>query len=223
MVGRHSNQHISECQWLVVAACLLSSFSWAEPTVLDRSVASVDGRVVTQSQLDFETRVLLINAGGAEAAVAPLSFDDLKKGLEVVIDHRVTTLEADKLDAYQLEVGEGEKLVARFRDAIGGDVALRRFLDQHEAELNDIAQVLRRQARSGRVLDGRLRLKAQVSEAEARRYQAEHADARPLPIQQVREMLFATRFKDMVRQELKAARKSVDVRLLGPFAVGATP
>ncbi len=186
--------------------------------MLDRSVAAVDGRVITQSQLDFETRVLLVSAGGAEAAFAQLGLDDLKKGLDLIIDHRVTTLEADKLDAYQLEAGENERLVARFRDAIGGDAQLRRFLDEHEAELNDVAQVLRRSVRSGRVLDGRLRLKAQVSEADARRYQAEHAEVKTLSVQQVRELLFAGRFKEMVRQELKAARKSVDVRLLGPFA-----
>ncbi len=193
----------------------------AEPHVIDRSVASVDGRVVTQSQLDFETRVLLIQAGGAEAAFAALSFDDLKKGLELIIDHRVTTLEADKLDAYQLESGEAEKLVARFRDAIGGETQLRRFLDAHEAELNDVSQVLKRSVRSSRVLDGRLRLKAQVAEADARRYQTEHPELKPVPVQQVREMLFAQRFKELVRQELKAARKSVDVRLLGQF--GAAP
>lgn len=200
---------------------LLAGISGAEPAVFDRSVASVDGRVVTQSQLDFETRVLLVSAGGTEAAFAPLSFDDLKRGLELIIDHRVITLEADKLDAYQLDLGEGEKLVARFRDSIGGDAQLRRFLDLHEAELNDVAQVLRRSVRSGRVLDGRLRLKAQVSEADARRYQADHADLKNVPVQRVREMLFAQRFKDMVRQELKAARKSIDVRLLGLF--GSSP
>ncbi len=216
MVGRHSNHHISQCQWLF--ALCFSIVAGAEAPVLDRSVAAVDGRVITQAQLDFETRVLLVNAGGAEAAFAPLGFDDLKKGLELIIDHRVTTLEADKLDAYQLEVGENERLVARFRDAIGGDSQLRRFLDEHEAELNDIAQVLRRSVRSGRVLDGRLRLKAQVSEADARRYQAEHTEVRALGVQQVRALLFGQRFKDMVRQELKTARKSVDVRLLGPFA-----
>ncbi len=199
----------------------ISFAALAEPAVLDRSVASVDGRVVTQSALDFETRVLLISAGGADAATAPLSFDDLKKGLELIIDHRVTTLEADKLDAYQLEAGESERLVARFRDAIGGEPQLRRFLDDHEAELNDVAQVLRRSLRSSRVLDGRLRLKAQVSEADARRYQNEHPEMKGKPVVQVRELLFANRFKEMVRQELKAARKSVDVRLLGPF--GAAP
>ena len=225
MIGGHSNHHISQCQWLVLGLWLSAVAGAAEPAVFDRAVASVDGRVVTQSQLDFETRVLLINAGGAEAATAPLGMDDLKKGLELVIDQRVTTLEADKLDAYQLEAGEVEKLVARFRDGIGGEAQLRRFLDDHEAELNDVAQVLRRSLRSSRVLDGRLRLKAQVTEADARRHQAEHAELKGLTVQQVRELLFANRFKEMVRQELKAARKSVDVRLLGPFASqpGASP
>ncbi len=197
---------------------LFSVVAWADPTVVDRSVASVDGRVITQSQLDFETRVLLVMAGGSEAAFAPLSFDDLKKGLELAIDQRVTTLEADKLDAYQLEAGEIEKLVARFRDSVGGEASFRRFLDAHEADANDLAQVLRRSVRSSRVLDGRLRLKAQVSEADARRYQTEHPEFKATPVQQVRDVLFAARLKDMVRQELKQARKSADVRLLGPYA-----
>lgn len=189
-----------------------------QPIVLDRCVASVEGRVITQSQLEFETRVLLVMAGGTEAAFAPLAIDDLKKGLEVIIDHRVTTLEADKLDAYQLEPGEAERLIAHFREAIGGETAFRRFLNQHEAQLGDVSHVLRRSVRSGRVLDGRLRLKAQVAQGDARRYQAEHVEVKDAPIQQVREMLFAQRYKEMVRQELKTWRKSVDVRLLGPYA-----
>lgn len=213
-----ANQPRWRCQYLVLVA--FSTVVWAQPrgTIVDRAVASVDGKVITLTQLEFETRVQLIHRGGAAAATAALDADDLKQGLSLAIAQRLATLEADKFDAYPLEPGELEREVAAFRDRVGGEAKLQQFLESQEADVGDVGLVLRRGIRAGRALEGRLRLKATVTEAEARRAKADVAAWRELPIDTVRQLLTQERFEKLVQQELAQARKANDVRLLMSFS-----
>ena len=186
--------------------------------MIDRSVALVDGQVLTLSELEFETRVVLVQAGGVEAAFAPLELATLRKALDSLIGERLETAEADKLQAYPLEEGELERAYASFTLAIGGPRALERFLKQYEADESMLQVVLARTLRTQRVLDGKLRLRAQVSEAEAKRIQGERADLQGLAVAAVRQKLFSERFTSLVATELANVRKAGSVRLLGPFA-----
>jgi hypothetical protein len=186
--------------------------------VFDRGVASVGGQLVTLSQLDFEARVLLVSAGGASAAFGELDQQALEASLAAIIDQRLATFEADKLDAYPLAPGELDQAVAHFRTRFLSDDRYRTFLAAHDATESDMALVLRRSLRARRVLDGKLRLKAQVSDAEARRLQADREDLQPLPLDVARQKLIVERFGALVRLELAQARRQVDVRLLGPFS-----
>ena len=217
----HSNQPRFRCQWLVLL--LFSTVTFAQPAstqgrIVDRAVASVDGKVITLTQLEFETRVQLINRGGTEAAFAALDGEDLTQGLQLAIAQRLATIEADRFDAYPLEPGELEKAVADFTGRIGGEGRLQQFLDAQEADVGDVGLVLRRMIRAGRALEGRLRLKANVTEAEAKRAKADVAAWRSLPIDTVRQLLAKERFDKLVQQELTQARKTNDVRLLMAFA-----
>lgn len=184
--------------------------------VVDRGVAAVDGRLITHSQLEFEARVLLVNAGGVEAAFAPLDITTLEAALNTVIDQRLATLEADKLDSWALEPGELEHAVRAFEDRFASPARFRQFLASQDADLADVQEVLRRALRAQRVLDSRLKLKAQVSEAEVRAAQAERTELVGLPADVVRQKLYAERFNRLVRAELTQARKATDVRLLAP-------
>lgn len=224
----HCNQPLSRRQWLVAllvsttaAAQIPDGGTPARGRVIDRAVASVDGKVITLTQLEFETRVQLVNGGGAEAAFAPLDHDDLRKGLQLAIAQRLATLEADRFDAYPLETGELEKALADFRERIRGQGRLQQFLDAQEVDLTDVGVVLRRGIRAGRALEGRLRLKANVTEAEAQRARADVVAWRALPLETVRSLLARERFEKLVQQELAQARKSNDVRLLVSFPVDA--
>jgi hypothetical protein len=221
----HSNQPHWRCHWLVLlafstvaAAQRLDGGTFVQGRVVDRAVASVDGKVITLTQLEFETRVQLVNRGGAEAAFARLDGEDLASGLELAIAQRLATIEADRFDAWQLEPGELEQALASFRDRIGGEARLQQFLDAQEVDLTDVGLVLRRSIRAGRALEGRLRLKASVTEAEARRAKADVVAWRTLPIETVRQLLSKERFDKLVQQELAQARKTNDVRLLATFA-----
>lgn len=232
MFTSHCNQPLrrrqvlsaSRCAQVLVCFHVLAAFAQVDggaPAgryVLDQAVASVEGKVITASQLDFEARVLLINAGGIEAAFAPLDHEVLTKSLNAVLDQRLATLEADKIDAYAVDVADVDKAITAFRARFATDERFRLFLERQEADMNDLGQVLRRSLRAQRAIDGRLRLKAQVSEIEARQYQAQHAELKDLPLEAVRQKLFTQRFQSLMRDDLKAARKQADVRLLGPFA-----
>jgi hypothetical protein len=205
----------------LLGVCLGGAVARAEPKLLDRSVALVNGRVVTWSELDFEARVLLIYAGGTEAATAPLDLPVLRDSLEELISDRLLSSEAEALGAYPLDEGELEAAMKRFKMRFSTQAAWQAFLSLHEAEEPNVAATLTRLLRAQHVLEGKLRLKAQVSEVEARRWLEGHADFANVPLSAVRQKLTAERFRTLVRAEVRQARKNARVRVLGPFAEGA--
>lgn len=219
MIVTHTNQPFGLRHW-AIALSLCASLAAAEPAtrVIDRAVASIEGKVIAFSQLQFEARVLLVNAGGVQAAFSPLDQEVLEASLRAVVDQRLALLEADKLEAYPLETGELERAIAAFRARFESEARFAQFLDAHEAELNDLAEVLRRSLRAQRALDGKLRLRAQVSEGEAKAWRASHPELKDVPLEKVRAMLMQQRFGELVKKELEDRRRQVDVRLLGPFA-----
>lgn len=219
MIEIDSNQPIGRRHWVIALALgALTAFAQPAPKVIDRAVASIEGKVIAASQLEFEARVLLVAAGGVQAAFAPLDQQVLDASLRAVVDQRLALLEADKLEAYPLEPGELERAIASFRARFESESRFADFLGAHEADLNDLAEVLRRSLRAQRALEGKLRLRAQVSEGEAKVYRAAHPELKDEPVEKVRAMLVQQRFGDLVKKELADRRRQVDVRLLGPFA-----
>jgi len=100
------------------------------------------------------------------------------------------------------------------------DEFLQEVLERHEADESAVTITLARFLRAQHVLDGKLRLKSQVSEAEAKRWVEEHPDFAAVPLPAVRQKLFADRFRTLAKAEVRQARKNAKVRLLGPFAEG---
>lgn len=178
--------------------------------------------MLTLSELTFETRVIFVVHGGVGAAFEPLDLPALKTGLAQVIGERLELAEADKLNAYQLEEGELPRAIALFTQRLGSDAELARFLRTHDADLPTLEAVLTRMLRTQRVLAGKLKLKAQVSEAEARALVGERPELRGLPLALAREKLSNERFEAMKAAELAQVRKNGAVRLLGPFADALT-
>jgi hypothetical protein len=85
-----------------------------------------------------------------------------------------------------------------------------------------VEAILGRQLRAERLLDSKVRLRSQVSEAEVRRHYDAHPELhdrsyeveRPL----LREKLSRDRYQSLVAQELEKARRTADVRLVAPWA-----
>jgi hypothetical protein len=207
----------------LLAATAHAQSAGAAGEVLDRAVAQVDGRVITQSELEFEARVALVRAGGVEAAFAPLDDSALKDALDLAIGQRLEEREADKLQAYPLDEGEVEAAVTAFKARFPAAPEYERFLARYEADAQQVAAILGRSLRTAKILDGKLRLRAQVSEAEVRRaYDRSAADLSPATYEELREplrqKLVSERMKQLTAAELVLVRRGADVRLIAPFA-----
>jgi hypothetical protein len=221
MTFKQQRNHVACWRQGSLFVLFLGFCAYAQPRVIDRSVALVNGQVLTLSELDREARALLIYAGGVEAATADLDMAALREGLEEIISDRILSAEAEALNAYPLDEGELESALKRFKGRFQTQEAWQQFLDKHECDEGAISVTLTRYLRAQHVLDGKLRLKAQVTEGEARKYASEHKELMAASVPAIRAKLFAERFKALARAEVKQARKTAGVRLLGPFAEGA--
>ena len=207
----------------VMAAPALGQSTGSAGEILDRAVALVDGRVITLSELEFEARVALVGAGGVQAALLPLDDAALRDALNLAIAQRLEEREADKLQAYPFDEGEVEAAVASFKGRFASGADYQRFLARHEADPQQLAAVLGRSLRTAKILDGKLRLRAQVTEAEVRqafdRGAADLGGATYLELREpLRQRLVADRLKQLTAAELEFVRRGADVRLIAPFA-----
>ncbi len=193
--------------------------------VLDRVVVAIDGRAVTLSELSFEARVTLVQHGGVEAATAPLDEAALANSLDWVISQRLLLIEADRLGAFALDEEEVERALAGFRARFKSDAALKKFLDDQERDLQALTTLIVRQLRASRILDSKIRLRAQVTDSDVQRYYEAHRDELGQPLDALRgalrEKLVRERTFELAAQEAKEARRTADVRLIAPFARAA--
>ncbi|WP_246357119.1 hypothetical protein [Pyxidicoccus fallax] len=193
----------------------------AEGRVVDRVVAVVEGQVLTLSELRFEARVALVQRGGVQALDVPLDEDTLRNALDFIINQRVQVLNADRLQAFPAEPAEVGARLATFQQRVGGEAALRRFLAAHAVSQEELEAVLARGLRAERILDSRIRLRAQVGETEVRRYYEQHASEYPQGYESVRaairEKLVRERYGTLAAEELAQVRASAQVRRVAPF------
>ncbi len=196
--------------------------SGSAPWIIDRAVATVDGKAITLRQVGFEGRVLLVLGGAPRAAFAPLDAPALSASLATMIDERLADAEAEEVDAYPVSEDEVSKAIESFRDALGSQGELDRFLASTGEVISDLREVLRRHLRAQRQLEGRIRLKAQPTNAELIAYQKDHPEFAGEPLEQARQRLFAERFQVLARAQLEAARRAADVRILGTHLLDAT-
>jgi hypothetical protein len=194
----------------------------AEGQVIDRVVAVIEGQVLTQSELEFEARVALIQQGGVRAATAPLDEEALRVGLELVIGERLQVLSADRLEAFTAEQTEVEKSLAAFRKGFESEEAFQAFLSRFGVDMKQLTEVLKRRVRAQRILDSRVRLRAQVGEAELQRYLEQHAseypEGEPAVKSRLRDKLYQERYKAFAAEELAQVRASAQVRRVAPFS-----
>lgn len=190
--------------------------------VIERVVAVIGNQVLTLSELEFETRVMLVQRGGVRAAEVSLDEQTLRGALELAINQRLLVEGADRLQAFQAERSEVEARLRAFRERFEDETALLAFLARHDADLEQLTAVLERGVRAERILDSRIRLRAQVSEAEVRRYWEAHKGTLGGPYEAVRdtlkERLFRERYGQLAKDEFKQVRDSARIRRVAPFA-----
>lgn len=206
----------------VAGAAESSSSRLSSGRVIDRTVALVEGRVITLSELDFEARVGLIERGGIASAEGSLDEEALGSALQLSIAERLENIEADKLQAFPVEESEVEAALRQFRARFESDLEFSRFLERHEADVQQLSSLLARQLRAQKVLDSKVRLRARASDAEVRRYYEEHRSELGPSFEKVREQiqekLFREHYQELAKAEVRQLRRSADVRLIAPFA-----
>jgi hypothetical protein len=194
----------------------------AEGQVIDRVVAIIEGQVLTQSELEFETRVAAIEQGAVQLAVTPLDEELLRNALELVIAHRLLVLSADRLESFAAEQAEVEERLVTFRRQFESEEAFQGFLARSGSDLKHLKEVLERNVRARRILDSRIRLRIQVGEPELRRYFEEHASDYPEGYEaakrRLRDKLSQERYKALAAEELSQVRASAQVRRVAPFS-----
>lgn len=191
--------------------------------LVDRAVAVVEGRLLTQSELEFEAWVALIQAGGEWKDGQTLDEDTLRDSLDYAISVRLQNNEAEKLKVHPVEEKQVLESYERLRSRFDSEPQFRRFLGQFDVDESHLVTVLARNVRAAQILDARVRLRAQVSERDVRAYYQTHAgefgglgfDAIK---ERLRERLLGEKLKELAVLELKRVRKGAEVRLLAPWA-----
>jgi hypothetical protein len=190
--------------------------------VVDRVVVVVEGQVITQSELEFEARVFLVGHGALGASDGTLDTPALRSALELAINQRLQEREAEKLKAFPVEPGEIESAMASFRARFSTMGEYQAFLSRNEADELQLVTVLSRGLRAEKMLDSKLKLRAQISESDVRAYYDQHsgelsgtyAELR----QALREKLFREKYTRMAAAEVTQLRQKADIRSVAPFA-----
>jgi hypothetical protein len=188
----------------------------------ETSAAPLPTEVITLSGLAFEARVALVQRGAIRAATEPLDEDALRGALEYAISERLLSGEAEALDAWRVEAAEVEVALRAFRQRFATPSEFAAFLARNETDQQTLARVLERSLRAAKVLDSKVRLRAQVPEAEVRRYYDAHKVKLGKSYEDVRaalhEKLVRDRYQQLANAELEQLRRTHDVRRVAPFA-----
>jgi hypothetical protein len=191
--------------------------------VIDQVVAVIEGQALTQSELEFETRVELIQRGALQAAFEPLDEEALRAGLEQAINVRLQVLSADRLEAFPAEKEEVEARLARFHDRFEREEAFKGFLARSGADVKMLTELLERQVRAARILDSRIRPRLQVvSDTDAQRYFQQHASEYPEGFPAVKlsiqNKLRQEQIARLAAEDVNQLRASAQIRRVAPFA-----
>lgn len=133
----------------------------AQPELVEEVVAVVRGpgapqpRLVTLTRLEEEARIALVARGATGAAAAPLDRAALRAALEWVVDQTLLGDEAARLQIFEVEQGDLDAELRRFRERFTRPADYRAFVDRLELSEEDLAAVLRRSLRVQRYVESR--------------------------------------------------------------------
>jgi hypothetical protein len=184
--------------------------------LLDEVVAVVDAHSITLSEVAAETRVRLVSSQGVAAARMPLDRPILAASLRKTIEERVVLSEMQRLKLFDLEPGELESLLARFRARFASAADFDSFSRMVELTDEEIAAILARELRVARYLDNRLKLAAQLRDSElddATRGQK----LSPAEREDLRRRLSQEKYQRLLAELLADLRKRATVRVLDPL------
>jgi hypothetical protein len=221
-------------RWALAAAVGLalagSTAEALEPQVVERVVAVVRGpgapqpRVITLTRLEEEARIALVSRGAVAAAAAPLDAAALRAALDWLVDQTLLGDEVARLQVLEVEPGEVEDELERFRGRFARRPEYAAFLERLELAEEDVAAVLRRTLRVQRYVESRTGRAGAVSDAEVDAWLAEHpaesAAAEPAAARRAaRARLVQERLERQVGAMVRDLRARSELRLTDPGGV----
>jgi hypothetical protein len=201
---------------LALLLCLAPPSRAAERRLLDEVVAVVDAHSITLSEVAAETRVRLVSSQGAAAGGMPLDRPILAASLRKTIEERVVLAEMQRLKLFDLEPGELESLLARFRARFASPAEYESFSRTLELTDEEIGAILARELRVARYLDNRLKLAAQLRDSELDEA-ARGQKLSPAARDQLRQRLSQEKYQRLLSELLDDLRKRSTVRVLDPL------
>jgi len=211
----------------LLAGGLLLAFGAAaedggEGRILDRLAAVVNGHPLTQSQVELEAHIALIQRGGVAGADAVLDAQALRPALDYAIAQRMAGDEADKLHTAPIEENEAQAALKAFKQRLGGEKPFGLWLAREETDLPQVLAILTRGLQADRLYEKKVGLRAQVGEADVRRFWDAHPELHQQSYesqrQALKDRLDRERFQQLVAEEIAQSRRTADIRLIAPWA-----
>lgn len=206
-----------------VALCLPALAQDGSPgdlgAVVEEVVAAVGPRVITRSDLELETRVVLINGGGTEAAFAALEAETVRSAFNWLLNQMVIVAEAERLQVFEVTPEQAAQDASAFARRFGDAKRYAAFLEAQDVTQERILGIFRRNLRVKRYLDSRVKLTVRVSEDEVAVFYADNIprfSGRPLSevAEVIRGYLFKQRYEDTVRRLVAELRAKARLRVV---------
>lgn len=190
--------------------------------VVEEVVALVEARPILLGDLDVDARLHRARALGPEHLFGPVERRELVAALERLVDQLVVHAEADRLQVFEVPSSEVDRAFGQLRGQLGAE-ALDRFLKTFDLQDEDLLQLLRRELRVARYLEGRFRLASRPRDQEVQAVvEHERREGRAASPDAVRTALARDRFVALTREFVNDLRRRSRVRIVRDLLSGAT-
>lgn len=191
-----------------------------EGMLLDAAVAMLGEQLITRSDLIFEARVRALAAQGPLGLSRGIDSAVLARTLETSLLGRLLAQEAERLGVPPLTEAEKQSQLASLEAQAGGPALLDAFLTRHGADRAQLLGLIERWEQASRALEVRVRVRAQVTEAEIREAHAESGSTRPYTEERERlaRELRRERSRAVAARERARLMESASIRRLAPWA-----
>jgi hypothetical protein len=191
------------------------------PFLAEEVVAVVETRAVLLSELEVEARLMRAQDDGPGTLTLPLEPAELRSALDRLIDRHVVFAEAERLQVFTLGAGEVDREIAALQARMGPE-RLAAFLAAWDVDERTLRDIVQRDLRVGRYLEGRFKLAAKPREADLAAYWKAHLEEfRGQTFEQaapeIRQGLQRRKYQALAQGFVADVRKRARVRMLRDF------
>ena len=189
---------------------------------LDEVVAIVDTRLILRSELEVEASLLRAKQQGGDSLSRPIDGQALAGALSFLIDQLVLYQEAQRLQVFELSEKETTDGVKKLRQTLGAK-PYDAFVAAYDVDEKTIEDIVQRDLRVQRYLEGRFRLASKPKDPEIATYFQAHAgEFKGRTLAQatgdVKLRLARERFDQLAAAFVADVRKRAHVRILRNYA-----